>query len=72
MNDRVRMTKYTNIFSKGYTDNWWREIFIINSVMKTNNWAYKIKDLNGGEIKGSFYKRIVAEWTINELLSRIR
>ena len=24
--------------------------------MKANNWAYKIKDLNGGEIKGSFYE----------------
>ena len=33
---RVRVTKYKNILSKGYTDNWSREIFVINSVMKTN------------------------------------
>ena len=36
VNDRVRITKYKNIFTKGYTENWSREIFIINSVLKTN------------------------------------
>ena len=57
VNDRVRVTKYTNIFSKGYTENWSREIFIIDSVLKTNPWAYKIKDLNGEKIIGSFYEK---------------
>ena len=46
-NDKVRITKYKNIFSKGYTENWSREIFIINCVLKTNTWTYRIKDLNG-------------------------
>ena len=32
----VRITKYKNIFSKGYTENWSREIFIIDSVLKVN------------------------------------
>ena len=36
LNDRVRITKYKNIFSKGYTENWSREIFIIDSVLKAN------------------------------------
>ena len=39
--NRVRITKYKNIFSKVYTENWLREIFIINSVLKTYPW---IKD----------------------------
>ena len=43
VNDRVSITKYKNIFSKDYTENWSREIFIINSVLKTNPWTYKIK-----------------------------
>ena len=47
VNDRVRITKCKNIFSKGYTENRSREMFIINSVVKTNPWTYKIKDLNG-------------------------
>ena len=50
--DRVRITKHKNIFSEGYTENWSRDyllvkrIFIIDSVLKTNLWTYKIKDLN--------------------------
>ena len=31
VNDRVRITTYKNIFIKGYTKNWSREIFIIDS-----------------------------------------
>ena len=34
VNDRVRITKYKNIFSKNCTKNWSREIFIINSFWK--------------------------------------
>ena len=36
VNDRIRIIKYKNIFSKGYTKSWSREIFIIDSVLKTN------------------------------------
>ena len=57
VNDRVRITNYKNTFSKGYTENWSRETFIINSVLKTNFWIYKTKDLNGEKIIGSFYER---------------
>ena len=32
VNDRVGTTKYKNRFSKGYTESWSREIFIIHSV----------------------------------------
>ena len=42
---------------KGYTENWSREIFIINSVLKANPWTYQIKDLNGGKIMGSFNEK---------------
>ena len=41
VNDRVRITKYNTIFIKDYTINWSREIFIIDSVLKTNSWTYK-------------------------------
>ena len=57
VNDRVKITKYKNIFSNGYAVNWSREIFIIDSVLKTNPWTYKIKDLNGEKIIGSFYEK---------------
>ena len=56
-NNRVRITKYKNSFSKGYTENWSIWIFIIDSVLKTNPCTYKIKDLNGERMIGSFYEK---------------
>ena len=50
VNSKVRITEYKNIFSKGYTENWSREIFITDSVLKINPWACKIKDLNRQKI----------------------
>ena len=44
---RIKITKYKNIFSKGYTKNWSGEIFVISSAPKNNLWTYDIKDLNG-------------------------
>ena len=42
------------IFSRRYTKNWSTEVFIIDSVLKTNPWAYRTKDLNGERIIESF------------------
>ena len=55
--DRVRMYKFKNIFAKGYTPNWSKEIFIVNKINDTVPYMYNIKDLNGEEIIGSFYDR---------------
>ena len=57
MNATVRITKYCNIFSKSYTENWSRETFISNYVLKTNLWIYKIKNLNWEKTIGSFYEK---------------
>ena len=55
--DRVRISKFKNIFAKGYTANWSREIFIVNKINDTVPYTYNIKDLNDEEIIGSFYDR---------------
>ena len=54
--DRVRISKFKNIFAKGYTPNWSTEIFIINKINDTVTYTYN-KDLNGEKIIGSFYDR---------------
>ena len=53
--DRVRISKFKNIFAKGYTPNWSREIFVINN--DTVPYTYNLKGLNDEEIIGSFYDR---------------
>ena len=57
VNGRIRITKYKNIFSKRYTENWSREIFIMDCVLNTNPWTYNIKGLNGEKVIGSFYEK---------------
>ena len=53
--DRVRISKYKNIFAKGYTANWSEEVFVIKKVKNTVPWTYVIKDLSDEEIIGTFY-----------------
>ena len=55
--DRVRISKFKNVFAKGYTPNWSREIFIVNKINDTVPYTYNLKDLNDQEIIGSFYDR---------------
>ena len=55
--DRVRISKFKNIFAKGYTPNWSREMFIVDKINDTAPYTYNLKDLNGEEIIGSFYDR---------------
>ena len=54
--DHVRISKYKNIFTKGYMPNWSEEIFIIKKIKNTVPWTYAINDLNGEEIISTFFE----------------
>ena len=54
--DKVRISKKKKPFEKGYTTRWTDEIFTIIEVKRTLPTTYKIADLNGEEIKGTFYE----------------
>ena len=53
VNERVRITKYKNIFSTGCTKNWSREVFIIYS----GKLVLGLKELNGEKLIGSFCEK---------------
>ena len=55
--DHVRISKYKDVFAKGYTPNWSEEIFIIKEVKDTVPWTYSISDINNEKILGSFYEK---------------
>ena len=55
--DRVRICKFKNIFTKGYTPNLSKEIFFVDKINDTVPYTYNLKDLNDKEIIGSFYDR---------------
>ena len=50
IDDYVRISKYKNIFSKGYLPNWSKEIFIINKIKNTVPGTYLINDVKGEKI----------------------
>ena len=54
---RVRISKYKNVFAKGYVPNWSEEVFVVNKIKSTVPWTYEINDLNGEKIIGSFYEK---------------
>ena len=56
--DRVRISKYKRkVFDKGYTPNWTEEIFVVDTIQYTDPITYKLKDLVGEEVQGSFYEQ---------------
>eukprot|EP00794_Sanderia_malayensis_P002551 gene2551-2947_t len=55
--DKIRISKYKqSVFDKGYTPNWTEELFTIDNIQYTNQITYKIKELRGEDIQGSFYE----------------
>ena len=51
----MRISKYKNIFAKGYTPSWSEELFVVSKIKNTVPWTYVNNDVNGGEIIGRFY-----------------
>ena len=56
--DKVRVSKYKRrVFDKGYTPNWTEEVFTVDDILLTKPVTYKIVDLLGEEIEGSFLRK---------------
>ena len=55
--DYVRISKYKNIFAKGYTPNWSEEVFVISKIKNKVPSTYVINDLNDEEIIVTFYEK---------------
>ena len=53
--DEVRISRKKAVFEKGHTTRWTNEIFTIKEIRETNPITYKLEDLEGKEIKRSFY-----------------
>ena len=73
--DYVKISKYKNIFTKGYMPNWPEEVFISSKIKNTVPWTYVINDLNGEEITGTFYEKELQktnqqEFRIEKVLKR--
>ena len=43
--DLARISKYKNIFAKGYTQSWSEEVFVVCKIKNTVPWTYVIRGL---------------------------
>ena len=73
--DRVRISKYKNIFAKEYMQNCSEEVFVVSKTKNTVPWTYLINVLSGETITGSFYekelqKKNEKEFRIEKVLKR--
>ena len=60
--DKVRISAYKNIFTKGYEANFTKEIFKITEVFFGDPTVYKLKDeKDGEEILGKFYQQELSQ-----------
>ena len=55
--DHAKISKYKNIFAKGYIQNGSDEDFSISKIKNTVPWKYAVSDINGEPITGSFYEK---------------
>ena len=75
--NRVRISKYKNIFAKGNTPNWSEEAFVIKKFKNAVPWTYVINDLNGEEIIGTIFEKEIQktdkqEFKIEQLIKKKR
>lgn len=75
--DPVRISRVKNVFEKGYTPKWSKEVFVVKEVDATvTPIMYVLEDQLGEEIKGKFYteelqlSRLKDYATISEILQR--
>lgn len=68
--DYVRITKYKNVFEKGYETTFTEEVFRVKTIVPRNPIVYRIDDLAGEEIKGTFYEREIQKVIFDETAAR--
>ena len=69
--DKVRVSKYKSIFSKGYEANFTEEIFTVKKVLRGDPNTYEIEDHEGETIIGKFYEEELSPVDKNDNTYRV-
>ena len=70
IDDHLRISKYKNIFVKGYTPNWSEQDFVIEKLENTVPWTYFISNLNGEENENELQKTNQKELRVEKEVAR--
>lgn len=55
--DKVRISKYKQVFKKGYLPNWTNEVFTVYAIKPTKPVTYILQDSQGETLHGGFYEQ---------------
>lgn len=55
--DLVRVSKHALTFDRGYQPNWMQEVMKVSESLPTSPVVYRIVDLKGEEVEGTFYRQ---------------
>lgn len=67
VNDRVRISKFKRIFTKGYIPNWSNELFKIHAIKPTKPVTYILEDSSGEVLKGGFYQEELSKTSVDNV-----
>lgn len=71
IDDKVRISKYKTIFTKGYLPNWTEEIFTVATRINRKPPVYRLKDFHGELITGTFYEHELQKVTKEDDVYRV-
>jgi hypothetical protein len=71
VNDRVRISKYSTVFSRGYLPNWSEEIFTIAEAHNTSPPVYSLKDDSGSKLLGTWYEQELQKVVVRDDVYKI-
>ena len=66
----MKISKYKNIFAKGFPPNLSLEVFIIKKVKNTVPWIYVLEDIFGTIYKTELQKETQIEFRIEKVIKR--
>lgn len=59
--DKVRISRYKKLFTKGYLPNWSNEIYTVWKILPTTPITYILKDETGNVLRGGFYQQEISK-----------
>ena len=67
INDYVRISLDKNIFEKGYTPNWSKQVYYIDKVIFRDKPTFSLKDLNNNPVEKYYYEQQLQKVDINSI-----
>ena len=64
--NHVRLSKRVRTFKKGYLPQWTEEVFVVSRVVPGPVTTYRVKEMDGTPLQGTFYAQDLQKVTVDE------